>query len=345
MKKFVAAVFLVLVLTGCVQAEQKREFDVQYFDYFDTFTSFTVYADDEEQFQEYAELFRSELEFYHQLFDIYENYAGLNNIKTINDNAGITPVQADEEILKLLDFSLDEYERTGGRVNVAMGSVLSIWHEYREYGRENPDRAQVPDRKTLEKAAGHIDIHDVHIDRDKSTVYLADPEMRLDVGAVAKGYAARRICEKLKKAGVTSALVSIGGNVQTIGGKEDGTPWRVGIQNPDTSSSQSYLHALNLKDLALVTSGTYQRYYEVDGVRYHHIIDPETLMPRQELASVTILSPDGAEADALSTAVFNMPLEEGMAFVESSEQVEAFWVCEDGREVWSSGFEAYVTDR
>ena len=344
MKGFVTAVLLALLLTGCGQAEQRKEFDIQYFEYFDTFTSFTVYAEDEEQFQEYARLFESELEAYHQMFDIYHSYDGLNNLKTINDNAGITPVQADQEILGLLEFSLEEYEKTGGMVNVAMGSVLSIWHEYREYALSDPDRAQIPDMGNLQKAAEHMDLENIQIDREKSTVYLADPSMRLDVGAVAKGYAARRICERLKEEGVSSALVSIGGNVQIIGLKGNGKPWRVGIQNPDTLASISYLHVLELQDLALVTSGNYQRYYQVDGVRYHHIIDPETLMPRQELASVTILCPDGGRADALSTAVFNMPLEEGMRFVESAEDVEAFWVCEDGREVFSSGFEKYVSD-
>ncbi len=344
MKRFVAAVWLALALTGCGQAEQRREFDVQYFDYFDTFTSFTAYAEDEEQFQKYARLFQSELEAYHQMFDIYHSYDGLNNLKTINDNAGITPVQADQEILDLLEISLEEYERTGGMVNVAMGSVLSVWHEYREHGLSDPDRAQVPDMGVLQKAAEHMDVRNIHIDREKSTVYLSDPSMRLDVGAVAKGYAARRICEKLRQDGVTSALISIGGNVQTIGAKENGKPWRVGIQNPDTSSANSYLYVIKLQDLALVTSGNYQRYYQVDGVRYHHIIDPKTLMPRQDLASVTILCPDGGRADALSTAVFNMPLKEGMEYVESLKDVEAFWICEDGREIFSSGFEEYAAD-
>ena len=171
------------------------------------------------------------------MFDIYHSYDGLNNLKTINDNAGITPVQADQEILDLLEISLEEYERTGGMVNVAMGSVLSVWHEYREHGLSDPDRAQVPDMGVLQKAAEHMDVRNIHIDREKSTVYLSDPSMRLDVGAVAKGYAARRICEKLRQDGVTSALISIGGNVQTIGAKENGKPWRVGIQNPDTSSA------------------------------------------------------------------------------------------------------------
>lgn len=344
MKKWMAVAAVVMALTGCMQAERKQAFDSQYFDYFDTFTSFTVYARDEEQFEEYEQLFQSELKKYHQMFDIYESYSGVNNIKTININAGVAPVQVDDEILDLLEFSMDEYEKTDGRVNVAMGSVLSVWHEYREHGIANPDRAQVPDRQELEKAAEHMDVENVLIDRTKGTVYLSDPKMSLDVGAVAKGYAAQKICESLRQAGVTSALINIGGNVQTIGPKEDHKPWRVGIQNPDTSSSQSYLHAVNMQDMALVTSGTYQRYYQVDEVRYHHIIDPRTLMPLHEFASVTILSPDGRMADALSTALFNMSLEEGQKLIESLEGTEAFWVYEDGRQVYSQGFENYIED-
>lgn len=113
--------------------------------------------------------------------------------------------------------------------------------------------------------------------------------MSLDVGAIAKGYATKRLAETLEEAGVTSALLSLGGNVETIGTKADGKPWRVGVQNPDTSAAQSYLKVVNLNDSCLVTSGTYQRYYEVDGVRYHHIINPDTLMPWNQYDSVSIL--------------------------------------------------------
>lgn len=279
MRRWIVAGLTAILLTGCMQAEKKQEFDAQYFDYFDTFTTFTVYAEDAGQFEEYKALVESELENYHQLFDIYHSYHGVNNIKTINDNAGITPVKTDKEIIRLLKFAKEEYEKTGGRVNVAMGSVLSLWHEYRTYGMDNPERAELPGMQALEKAAMHMDMGQVQINEDKALVFLEDPNMSLDVGAVAKGYTAQRICEKLRAAGVDSALISIGGNVQTIGGKGNGSAWRVGVQSPDTSKGQSYLHALKLQDLALVTSGIYQRFYEVDGVRYHHIIDPATLMP------------------------------------------------------------------
>ena len=333
----VASAFL---LSGCAGSGAKlTAYDAQYLDYFDTITSITICAESEEQFAEYKHLAEDTMEKYHELFDIYDNYDGVNNI---NDNAGIAPVTVDPEIIRLLEFSRQEYEETGGKINVAMGSVLSVWHDYREAGIENPSRAQVPGQQELQRAAEHVNLDEVQIDEEASTVYLPDEDMSLDVGAIAKGYATKCLAEKLKEAGVTSALLSLGGNVETIGTKADGKPWRVGVQNPDTSAAKAYLHVLKLTDTCLVTSGTYQRYYEVDGVRYHHIIDQDTLMPENTYDSVTILCNDSARADALSTAVFNMDPETGMAFVEAQDGVEALWVYPDGTEAQSSGFGAYV---
>ena len=137
------------------------------------------------------------------------------------------------------------------------------------------------------------------------------------------------------------ALISVGGNVCAVGGREDGTPWRVGVEDPDTESGQGYVAAVDLADASLVTSGDYQRYYEVDGKRYCHIIDPDTGMPAGQFPSVSVLAGDSGMADALSTALFNMSLEEGMDFVESLPDAEAMWVLRDGRIRCSSGFAAY----
>lgn len=334
-----------MILTGCGgRMKPLKEFRTQYLDYFDTFTAVTVYAEDEETFQKYADIIESSLKRYHELFDIYHNYEGISNVKTINDCAGIAPVETEPEVMELLERSLEMYDQTNGKVNAAMGSVLGIWHECRTEASADPEHARVPEMEELQKAAEHMDMHEVQLDPEKNTVYLPDAQMQLDVGAVAKGYTAQKICDELREAGAVSVLLSIGGNVQTIGRRGDGKPWRVGIQNPDTGSQQSYLHAVKLEDMALVTSGSYQRFYEVDGVRYHHIIDPDTLMPKRLYDGVTILCRDGAAADALSTAVFNMEPEEGQKLIESLEDTEAIWIFPDGSECYSSGFRQYVDD-
>ena len=349
--RLLAVTAAVLILSGlaagCGTAgirKKQKPFDVQYLTYFDTVTSITIYADDEEQFDEWEQLVHSELERYHQLYDIYHSYEGVNNIKVINDHAGMSPVEVPEDILDLLEFSLKEYDLTGGGVHVGMGSVLSIWHDYREMALGESKFPMVPSMTELESAAKHMDIHDIHLDRQAGTVYLEDPEMRLDVGAVAKGYTAQRLADTLREAGVTNALLSLGGNVVTIGSRGDGKPWRVGIQNPDPGAENPYVQVVDLTDMCLVTSGTYQRFYEVDGTRYHHIINPELLMPWNEYQSVTILSPDSGEADALSTAVFNMKPEEGLALIESLDKTEALWILPDGSRMDSSGFQAYTEE-
>ncbi len=328
---------------GCGQAARKtRRYESQYYDLFDTITTFVAYEKDEEAFRAHDAILYEELSACHRLFDIYHDYDGLNNIKTINDNAGIRPVEVDRRIIDLLLYGRELYDETDGAVNIAMGSVLSLWHTYREAGLADPEHAEVPPEKLLREAAEHTDITRMVIDEGASTVYLEDPRMSLDVGAVAKGCAAERAAERLMEEGLTGAMINAGGNIRTIGAKGDGTPWAVGIQNPDPESGEAYLHTMELRGESLVTSGTYQRFYTVDGVQYHHIIHPSLLAPWREYASVTILCGDSARADGLSTAVFNMEAETGLAFIESLDGVEAMWIRPDGTEIYSSGFRNFM---
>lgn len=327
-------IVMFLLLTGC--DKKQEQFQVQYFEYFDTITSITVYADSKEQFQQIEEIIHQELEYDHQLFDIYENYEGISNVKTINDQAGIAPVEVEETIIELLLLAKDEYEKTDGMVDISMGEVLSVWHTYRDAG------FAVPDLVTLEAANKSSLMDSIHIDQEAKTVWIDNEDTRIDVGAIAKGFAVEKLCQTLKDHGVTSALMSVGGNVRTIGTKVDGSSWRVGIQNPDLESDQAYVYAVKVDDRSMVTSGAYQRFYEVDGERYHHIVNPRTLYPSNAFVSVTILTPDSGNADSLSTAVFNLTLEEGMALIESMEDTECFWMLPDGSEVFSSGFEEYI---
>lgn len=343
MARKLTALLLALLLAAALPScgtSQKKRFEAEFLTLFDTVTRIVGYAESKEEFTEWARRLRDGLEEYHRLYDIYGSYEGINNLKTVNDNAGVAPVQVDRRIIDLLLLSREMYDRTDGRVNVAMGSVLALWHDCREAGADDPANAALPSQDELEEAALHTDISRLVIDEAASTVFLEDPAMRLDVGAIAKGYAVEQVCRKAEAEGFSAGLVSLGGNIRVIGEKEGGEPWKVGVQDP--ADPEQMLLTLSLSgDVSLVTSGTYQRYYTVDGRRYHHIIDPQTLQPSAYFESVSILCADSGRADALSTAVFNMAFDQGKAFVEELPGVEAMWVFQDGRQEYSKGFEAY----
>ncbi|MDF2590052.1 MAG: ApbE family lipoprotein [Anaerocolumna sp.] len=336
---------LLVNLTACKKAEKEIRYDSTFLELFDTVTEVVGYAKDKEEFTKFSQTVYDELKTYHELYDIYNTYDGINNIKTINDNAGIQPVKVDQKIIDLIKFAEDAYELTDGQINIAFGAVLEVWHKYRSNGIEDPRKAQLPPMELLQEKSEHTDINKIIIDEVNSTVYLEDPEMSLDVGAIAKGYATEMVAQYLIKNGCKNTMLSVGGNVRTIGTKsksENNVPWNVGIQNPDMESDQKNLYILELDDRSLVTSGDYQRYYVVDGKKYHHIIDLETLMPSDYFTAVSIVTTHSGLADALSTAIFNMPYEEGLALIESMDDTEALWVFKDGQMKYSSHFEDYI---
>lgn len=338
-KKFSAILIILIIfsLAACSGNEKKR-YEAQFMFLFDTTSQIIGYSESKEKFSDHVQLIHDELEEYNKLFDIYNDYEGINNIKTINDNAGIAPVKVDQRIIELLDFSKDAYSKTDGKVNVAFGAVLKIWHDYRTVGTEDAEKAELPPVEYLIEANNHTDINDVIIDREASTVFLRDPEMSLDVGAIAKGYSVEQVSKTAVEHGFDSGLISVGGNVRTIGYKgDDKGLWNVGIQNPDRG--QPDLYYVSLTDKSLVTSGNYIRYYTVDGKKYHHIINPETLFPTEYYDAVTIICRDSGVADALSTAVFNMPFEQGKELIESLPETEAVWIFPDGKTEYSSHFE------
>ena len=335
-KRMIALVLALLLLAGCGAPAGEPVYEATYLTLFDTVTVIKGSAESEEAFTELSQEIYEELEYYHQLFDIYHNYEGLNNLKTVNDMAGIAPVQVDRAIIDLLNDCRSYYELTDGNVNVAMGSVLKLWHEARSYGLDHPEQAKVPEMAALQQAARHTSLDAVVIDEGASAVFITDPEVQLDVGAVAKGWAAQRIAEKAPE----GMLLSIGGNVCATGPKREDTPWVIGVRDP-AGTADNYLHTLNVTGGSFVTSGDYQRAYTVDGEIYHHIIDPETLMPSRHWRSVTIVCADSGLADALSTALFLMGREEGQALLSACNAM-AMWVDAEGNLYYSPGFEDLI---
>lgn len=338
-RKIISLIFAVVLLTGCQAVPEqsgKQQYQATFLDLFDTVTSIVGYAETEEGFRKVTEMIHEELEIYHQLFDIYNDYEGINNLKTINDQAGKAPVKADRKLIDLLKDCKSYYELTDGKVNAAMGSVLSIWHEYREAGIADPEHAKLPKKEELKNAAEHCSFENIKIDEENMTIYIEDPEQTLDVGSIAKGWAVQAVCDQAP----SGYLISVGGNVCATGPKPEGTSWIVGIQSPD-GGTEEYLHTLYISKECVVTSGDYQRYYVVDGKKYHHIIDPETQYPGSRWRSVSIVCEDSGLADALSTAVFLMSYEEGKELLERCGAY-GMWVSIDDEIYYSDGFEEFI---
>lgn len=331
--KRVIALFLAvtLLLSGCRTAPtaQQKQYTATFLTLFDTVTTVVGTAETEETFQAEAQKIHDSLLVYHRLFDIYHTYDGIANLKTVNDQAGKAPVTVDRAIIDLLGDCKDYYVKTGGKTNVMMGSVLRLWHDTRNAGIDDPQNARLPDADVLKAAADHIAIEALEINTEASSVYIRDAAASLDVGAVAKGWATERVARE-SPAGM---LISVGGNVCATGPKAGGTPWVIGITDPDDSSRNC--HTIYVENGAVVTSGDYQRTYAVDGVAYHHIIDPKTQYPATLWRSVTVVAADSALADALSTALFLLPLEEGKALAAACD-VEVLWIGKD--EHMTAGF-------
>ena len=203
-KRFVSALLtgaLCLgVLTACGSAQKPassgvsadaQRYSTIFYDAFDTVTQVIAYCDSEEEFSRQMDALHADLLEYHRLYDIYNDYDGVVNVKTINDNAGVAPVQVDDKILGMLELARQMYDTTNGKLNIAMGSVLRIWHDYREAAEANTNEAdnKLPEQEALNAAARHCDISNLVIDENAKTVYLSDPDMSLDVGSVGKGYA------------------------------------------------------------------------------------------------------------------------------------------------------------
>lgn len=307
---------LFLCLNGCGGSVKK--YGAAFLGTFDTTVQIIGYEKSKADFDEAASGAQGMIEELHRLFDIYHDYDGISNLKTVNDMAGTAPVRVDDRILELVEFAVDMYSKTDGTVNIALGPVLRIWHDYRSEG------VSLPPRELLEEAYGLCDILDVVIDREAGTLFLRKSGMSLDVGACAKGFASGLVAESLPD----GYLISAGGNVVVSGAPGDGREtWKIGVQDP-RDDEENPIVTLGVYGGAVVTSGDYQRTYTVDGVSYNHIIDPSTLMPAARYRSVSVIGPDSALCDVLSTALFILPADRGGELAEAYG-CDVVWILPD----------------
>jgi len=245
-----------------------------------------------------------------------------SEIDDLNDMAGIVEVKLSSDSLYVLNKAKEYAELSEGAFDVTIGPLVKAWN----IGTDNP---RVPLKDEIDELLKLVDFRDLKIDNANHTAYLARRGQMVDLGGIAKGYAGDEAIKVLKENGIESALVNLGGNVVVLGSKPDGNLWTVGIQNPREAAGK-YLGTISVRDKAVVSSGDYERYFMKDGVRYHHILDPRTGYPADSgLISTTIIADSAIDADALSTSVFVLGLENGMKLVESLDGVEAVFVTED----------------
>jgi thiamine biosynthesis lipoprotein len=259
-----------------------------------------------------------------------------SEVAILNSAAGLEERSFPEETLFLFSKALEYAKHTKGAFDPTIGPLTQLWGI-------GTAKEGVPSPEEIEKALGLVDYQNFQIFPERGTAALPRKGQAVDLGAIAKGYAGDVVREVLEKHAISQALIDMGGNIVTLGSKPGGSPWRIGIQNP-LEPRGKYIGILSLSNASVVTSGNYERYFEKDGKRYHHIFDPFTGYPAsQELLSVTVISPSSLQADALSTGLYVLGLSRGIQLATDLEGVEALFVTSDRRVVGTSGTASIFT--
>ena len=327
MKRILPLFLLLLLLTACgsgqSQAEppsvQKTNFQM------DTVVTITLFdwTDETAIDKAFREISRLE-----DLLSVEKEGSDLDRLAKA---AGQDWVAIAPETQEVLELAKEYYAVSGGLLDVTAGPLIDLW--------DINNGGHYPTGEELDAVLPLISGDDLLVEEGRA--YLARPEMKANLGAIAKGYIADRVKDLLVELGVEHAGLDLGRNILLIGGKTDDTPFRIGVQDPNGDQG-AILAVLELTDQSLVTSGVYERYFEYEGVRYHHILDPTTGFPADNgLAAVSILSDDSANGDALSTTCLLLGREKGLALIESLPGVEALFIDNDGTMTPSSGFDAY----
>lgn len=309
-----AALSLILILSasglsGC-SSPGKRESISMTGLYFDTVVQIEVWGADRAVLEECENI----CERYEQLLS---PSIATSEVSLINWAQG-APVTVSEETAELIRLGIEYGELSDGKFDITVASATDLWNF-----RDNEEK-ELPDSDRLAEAVSHIDYRSVQIDGE--TVTLADPKAKIDLGGIAKGYIADKLKEYLQNQGVEHALINLGGNMLALGGRPDGSDFKIGIQEPFAADG-TVLTSLSVSDQSVVSSGNYERYFEKDGVIFHHILDPDTGYPIQnDLYQVTVISDSSVQGDALSTTCYALGLEEGMELIKHMDGVEAVFV-------------------
>lgn len=268
----------------------------------DTIVAITVSSSAERKAEKAIDSAFDELD---RLGKIFNFFSTDSEVALINRNAGIKPARVSKETLGIIEKALYASENTGGAFDISIGPAAALWDFHAK---------TIPPGSALKEKLKLVGYKNIIIDRVNSTVFLKKKGMMIDLGGIAKGYAADKAVEILKKSGIRSGIVAVAGDIKTFGTKPGGGLWRVGINNPRKNNGNKEIFAVvSLTDTAISTSGDYERFFVKDGIRYHHILDPKTGSPSYECRSVSVITKDGAFADSFSTGIFILGPRKGIA--------------------------------
>ncbi|MBI3595449.1 MAG: FAD:protein FMN transferase [Nitrospirae bacterium] len=267
-----------------------------------------------------------------RLEELLSVYKETSEYSKINQMAGIEPVAVSPETFELVQKGLEAGKMTDGGFNIAIGPAVMLWGVTESH--------HIPSQKELEQIRPLVDLSKVVVDISHRTVFLTEKGMKIDSGGNGKGFAADRVKTVLQNSGIQSGIVALAGDDKVFGKRPDGKPWRVAISHPRKKGE--VLAYLELTDKAISTAGDYERFFEKDGVIYHHILDPVTLQPARECQSVTLISDEGIIADSLDTGIFVMGPEKGMALVEKLPYLGGVIVDKNGKILISSNLKDKV---
>lgn len=272
-----------------------------------------------------SELASAVMDEMHRIDNLMSSYQADSELSAVNDGASKGPVIVSTELISLIERALEYSDLTSGAFDITYASA-GQYYDYRN--NKKPDDAQLKD------ALLAVDYHHVKPDKSASTIQFMHPGVRIDLGGIAKGYAVDRCIKLLQQAGVTRALITAGGDTRVIG-KRRGRPWHIGIRNP--RDEDNIVSMIPLEDSAISTSGDYELFFEEDGVRYHHILNPKTGRSTHEIISSSIIAEFAIDTDALSTSVFILGVEKGMQLIDSIPNTEAIIIDNKGDMHYSAG--------
>ncbi len=309
--------------------ERCGRYTVTFWDAFDTMITITANAESQAQFDALAKTAIARFTELSCEYDRFLEPGAIVNLAALNRLAGQGEVPISKPLFELLSFARQGAERTDFLVLPTFGAVTELWRKPIAGAQSGP--ARPPEEAALRRAAAHTGYELLLLNKSTQSAALLSEAVLIDVGAVAKGYATELVGRELTAKGLTRLAISSGGNVRVFSPPAGSAFWRIGVQNPDAAllGDGGTLGTLFINDMAVATSGDYQRYFWYEGERYHHLIEPKTLYPARYYRSVTVACPDAGEADLFSTALFLADWEQSAALAQR-ERIAALWVMPDG---------------